>query len=94
MQIETHGRVLVVDDARPSRLEDLVAEKMSEVKVLTGLLPICFRCKKIRDDEGYWGQLEVFIHKHSEAELSHGICPDCMELVYAERPELRPQEPS
>ncbi len=67
---------------------------MSEVKVLTGLLPICYRCKKIRDDEGYWGQLEVFIHTHSEAEFSHGICPDCLESVYAERPELRPREPS
>ncbi len=65
MQIETHGRVLVVDDARPSRLEDLVAEKMSEVKVLTGLPPICCKCKKIRDDEGYWGQLEVFIYTRS-----------------------------
>ncbi|MCP5026762.1 MAG: response regulator, partial [Actinomycetia bacterium] len=75
-------------------LEDLVAEKMSEVKVLAGLLPICCKCKKIRDDEGYWGQLEVFIHTHSEAQFSHGICPDCLESVYAERPELRPQEPS
>ncbi len=50
--------------ARPTRLEDLVAEKMSEVKVLSGLLPIGARCKKIRDDEGYWGQVEVCIHKH------------------------------
>ncbi|MCP5029772.1 MAG: response regulator [Actinomycetia bacterium] len=75
-------------------LEDLVQEKMSEVKVLAGLLPICCKCKKIRDDEGYWGQLEVFIHQHSEAEFSHGICPECLEPVYAERPELRPREPS
>ncbi len=58
------------------------------------LLPICSGCKKIRDDEGYWSQLEVFIDAHSEAQFSHGICPDCLESVCAERPELRPQEPS
>ncbi|MCP5025567.1 MAG: hypothetical protein GY929_04705, partial [Actinomycetia bacterium] len=75
-------------------LEDLVEEKMSQVKVLAGLLPICIKCKKIRDDEGYWGQLEVFIHTPSEAEFSHGICPECLESVFVERPELRPQEPS
>ncbi len=70
-------------------LENLVEEKMSEVKVLSGLLPICSGCKKIRDDEGYWSQLELFIDSHSEARFSHGICPDCLERYFAERPELR-----
>ncbi len=67
---------------------------MEEVKALRGLLPIGCVCKKIRDDGGYWNQLEVYIHQHTEAEFSHGICPECLEKTYAERPELRPREPS
>ncbi|MCP5029088.1 MAG: response regulator, partial [Actinomycetia bacterium] len=59
-------------------LEDLVQEKMSEVKVLEGLLPICAGCKKIRDDEDQWNPLELYIDRHSEAHFSHGLCPDCV----------------
>lgn len=54
----------------------------SELKILSGLLPICMSCKKIRDDQGYWTQLESYIHHHSEAKFSHGICPDCIEKLY------------
>ena len=63
-------------------LEQLVEEKVSEVKVLSGLLPICAGCKKIRNDEGYWAELEVFIDQHSEAEFTHAMCPDCVEQYY------------
>ena len=52
-------------------------EALSSIKVLKGLLPICATCKRIRDDKGYWNQLESFIDKHSEAQFSHGMCPDC-----------------
>jgi hypothetical protein len=55
---------------------------LGEVKTLSGLLPICASCKKIRDDSGYWNQLESYIHKHSEAKFSHGICPDCAKKLY------------
>jgi hypothetical protein len=55
---------------------------LTEVKQLSGLLPICASCKKIRDDKGYWGQIESYISDHSEAEFSHGICPDCMKKLY------------
>ena len=55
---------------------------MKEIKTLSGLLPICASCKKIRDDKGYWNQLESYIQKHSEAKFSHGLCPDCMEKLY------------
>ncbi|WP_447976532.1 hypothetical protein [Candidatus Nitrospira bockiana] len=48
-----------------------------EVRMLRGLLPICVYCKKIRDDHGYWKQLEVYIASHSEADFSHGLCPEC-----------------
>lgn len=57
-------------------------ETRSELKILSGLLPICMSCKMIRDDRGYWNQLEAYIHKNSEAQFSHGICPDCLEKLY------------
>ena len=56
---------------------DRLGKAMSEVKVLKGLLPICATCKKIRDDRGYWKQLEWYIDEHSEATFTHGICPEC-----------------
>ncbi len=52
------------------------------VKVLEGLIPICAKCKKIRDDRGYWNQLEKYIRDHSEAEFTHGLCPECLEELY------------
>jgi PAS domain S-box-containing protein len=57
---------------------------LGEVKALGGLLPICASCKKIRDDKGYWNQLEDYIQKHSEAEFSHSVCPDCAKILYPE----------
>jgi len=62
--------------------EEELSETRSELKVLGGLLPICMSCKKIRDDQGYWTQLESYIHQHSEAKFSHGICPDCIEKLH------------
>lgn len=55
---------------------------LKDVKKLSGLLPICSNCKKIRDDNGYWGQIESYIRDHSEAEFSHGICPECSDKLY------------
>ena len=55
---------------------------LSEVKTLKGFLPICSSCKKIRDDKGYWNQIESYIEARSEAEFSHGICPDCQKKLY------------
>lgn len=52
------------------------------VKVLKGLIPICAACKQIRDDKGYWSQVEAYISRHSEAKFSHGICPDCVRKLY------------
>ena len=57
---------------------------LSEVKVLQGLLPICSSCKKVRDDKGSWKQVESYISAHSEALFSHGVCPDCVEKLYAD----------
>jgi AmiR/NasT family two-component response regulator len=57
-------------------------EALANIKILRGLLPICASCKRIRDDQGYWQQVEVYIRDHSEAEFSHGICPDCARKLY------------
>jgi hypothetical protein len=67
--------------------EKLIRELRSaldEVKTLSGFLPICASCKKIRDDEGYWNQLESYLQKHSNAQFSHGYCPDCAKKIYFE----------
>lgn len=57
-------------------------ESLGKVKVLSGLLPICASCKKIRDDTGYWQRIESYLHSHSEAVLTHGICPECAEKLF------------
>ena len=57
-------------------------DSIAAVKILRGLLPICASCKKVRDDKGYWKQIETYITEHSEAEFSHGLCPDCIEKLY------------
>jgi CheY-like chemotaxis protein len=57
---------------------------LEQVKLLSGLIPICFSCKKIRNDSGFWEQVELYIEKHSEALFSHGICPDCLVKLYPE----------
>ena len=57
---------------------------LKEVKRLSGLLPICCRCKKIRDDKGYWNQVEMYLEEYSEAKFSHGMCPDCSDSLYGD----------
>lgn len=57
---------------------------LAEVKKLSGLLPICSSCKRVRDDKGYWQQIEGYIRDHSEADFSHGICPECAKKLYPE----------
>lgn len=61
---------------------------MKEIRQLRGFLPICANCKKIRDDKGYWTQVEVYISNHSNTEFSHGICPDCAQKLY---PDVYPK---
>ena len=55
-----------------------------EIKTLEGIVPICSYCKKIRDDKGYWEQVEVYVRRHSHADFSQGICPDCFKKHYSE----------
>ena len=55
---------------------------LDEIKTLQGIIPICANCKKVRDDKGFWNQVEIYISKHSKAEFSHGICPTCAKELY------------
>lgn len=55
---------------------------LDEIRTLRGILPLCSYCKKIREDEGYWEQVDVYIHKNTDANISHSICPDCMEKYF------------
>jgi ligand-binding sensor domain-containing protein len=67
--------------SREQELKRRVAEELAQVKVLRGLLPICAWCKKVRDDAGYWNQIEAYVSRHTEAEFTHGICPECREAL-------------
>ncbi|MEW6364769.1 MAG: two-component regulator propeller domain-containing protein [Acidobacteriota bacterium] len=67
---------------RREELARQVDDALAKIKVLSGLLPICAWCKKVRDDQGYWSQIESYIKKHSEAEFTHGICPECARKLY------------
>ncbi len=70
------------DMAERERLIGELKEAVATIKTLQGILPICSCCKKIRDDKGYWNQIEKYITEHSLAEFSHSLCPDCMKKVY------------
>jgi len=98
---ELHARIRA--GARVVRLQEQLADKVAElegalaqVRRLQGLLPICSYCKRIRDDRNYWRQIEAYIAEHSEAQFTHGICPECFETVV--RPQLErgqsPPEPA
>jgi hypothetical protein len=64
------------------KLLNKLQDALSQVKTLNGLLPICSMCKKIRDDKGYWQQVESYIQKHTDATFTHGVCPDCFPKLY------------
>jgi GAF domain-containing protein len=66
------------------RVSTHLADALDHVKTLQGLLPICAWCKRIRDDEGYWDQVEAYFHKYMGADFTHGICPQCLEKAHAE----------
>ena len=84
-RMQVGERVVRLQRSLAERVKEL-EEALARVKMLQGLLPICLYCKKIRDDQNYWQQLDKYITEHSEAKFSHGICPDCYEKVV--KPEL------
>jgi DNA-binding response OmpR family regulator len=82
-RIEVGQRMVAMQEALAAKVEEL-SQALDQVKTLRGIVPICANCKKIRDDTGYWNQVEVYVRDHTEAEFSHGICPDCMKKLYPE----------
>lgn len=72
---------------RITRLAENLQKALNEIKTLRGILPICAHCKRIRDDEGYWQRIESYIHEHSEADFSHGVCPECLKKHYPDMDE-------
>ncbi len=74
-------RLIRAERERDKVIAELQAA-LAKVKQLSGMLPICATCKKIRDDQGYWQQIEAYIRDHSEAEFTHGICPECLKKFY------------
>jgi len=70
-----------VEAEREELIENL-QEALKEIKTLKGILPICSFCKKVRDDKGRWEHLEVYVHKYSDANISHGVCPECAKEHY------------
>lgn len=75
---------LALDKSRDElvKVNEVLEAALYQVKELSGLVPICASCKKIRDDEGYWNMLETYIEKHSRAKFSHSICPECAKKLY------------
>jgi len=82
-RVEVGQRMVEMQDALADKIEEL-HRALAEIKTLRGIVPICASCKKIRDDRGYWSQVEVYVRDHTEAEFSHGICPECMKKLYPE----------
>jgi sigma-B regulation protein RsbU (phosphoserine phosphatase) len=80
-------RVAELQQALALRVGELEAT-LAEIKTLKGLIPMCASCKKIRDDQGFWQQVEGYLMQHSQAEFSHGLCPECMEKHYPEYFEI------
>ena len=81
LRIRNHLQFKLQRDLLKARTVEL-EKALAKIKVLSGIIPICSSCKKIRDDAGYWQQVEGYISEHSDAEFSHGICNDCLKSLY------------
>ena len=87
-RVQVGQRVVELQCALEDRIQEL-QDALDQIKTLKGLIPMCASCKKIRDDEGYWQQVETYIMERSEAEFSHGLCPDCLKKHYPEYYEIK-----
>jgi len=76
--------VVAILSIQRQKMHDEREKALSQVKILSGLVPICSHCKKIRDDKGYWNNLEAYIENHSEALFSHGMCSQCSDELYGQ----------
>ena len=78
------GIILFTDITERWRAEEALKNALEDIKILRGIIPICSGCKKVRDDQGYWNQLEAYLSSHTDAQFSHGMCPDCLKTLYPE----------
>ncbi len=79
---EKEAEIYRLKNVELSRMNDQLRDALTHVKKLQGMLPICASCKKVRDDDGYWQQIECYISENSDAKITHGICPECMIKLY------------
>lgn len=82
--IKEKNTILDQKNRELKRLNEQLTESLEKIKTLEGIIPICCVCKNIRDDQGYWEQMEKYISEHSQATFSHGICPDCIQKHYSD----------
>jgi DNA-binding response OmpR family regulator len=82
-RVEVGRRMVEMQDKLADKIGEL-QRALAEIKTLRGIVPICASCKKIRDDKGYWNLVEDYVRDHTEAEFSHGICPECIKKLYPE----------
>jgi len=87
--VGTFGVFRDITDRKKAEIEreeliNQLQDALSKIKVLSGLIPICSHCKKIRDDKGFWNKLEDYIAQHSDTTFSHGTCPECAKKLYPE----------
>ena len=85
----TGALAMLTDISKRKRAEEALQKALDDIRTLRGILPICSNCKNIRDDQGYWTQVEVYVRDRTEAEFSHGFCPECMKKLY---PEFEPDD--
>ena len=77
----------IVLNRRLGKQKGVLERQLEEIRTLQGLIPICYMCKKVKDDKGYWETVEKYVSKHSGAQFTHGICPACLEKYYPEEEE-------
>jgi sigma-B regulation protein RsbU (phosphoserine phosphatase) len=80
-RVEVGRRMIEMQRALTAKVAEL-HHALDHIKTLRGIVPICSNCKKIRDDQGFWNQVENYVRDHSEAQFTHGICPDCLVKLY------------
>jgi phosphoserine phosphatase RsbU/P len=81
--VETQGALIESQAMLAAKVQELELA-LEQIKTLRGIVPICANCKKIRNDSGYWQQVEIYVRDHTEAEFTHGICPECIQKLYPE----------
>ena len=90
-RVQVGRRMIELQEALTAKITEL-RRALDQIRTLRGIVPICMSCKKIRDDQGYWKQVEAYVRDHTEAEFSHGLCPECMKNMYPDFDPNRSKE--